>query len=218
MIDLHTHTILSDGVLLPSELVRRYQVLGYKAVAITDHVDMSNIDFVVPRVAKVAKSLTQLWDIDVIAGVELTHMPLEEFKGAVKYARRHGAGLILVHGETTVEPVIPGTNRKALDCDIDILTHPGNISLDDAKLAKEKGIFLEITARKGHSLTNEHVVNVARETKAKLVFNTDSHRPEDILTLERRKEVGRSCGLTDNELNDVLANAKTFLSKIKKKS
>ncbi|MEK7309147.1 MAG: PHP domain-containing protein, partial [Nitrospirota bacterium] len=31
MIDLHTHSLLSDGVLLPSELIRRAYVIGYKA-------------------------------------------------------------------------------------------------------------------------------------------------------------------------------------------
>src|SRR5208282_6217393 len=40
--DLHTHTILSDGEMLPSELVRRMAVMGYTTVAITDHVDTSN--------------------------------------------------------------------------------------------------------------------------------------------------------------------------------
>ena len=40
--DLHTHTILSDGEMLPIELIRRMAVLGYTTVAITDHVDASN--------------------------------------------------------------------------------------------------------------------------------------------------------------------------------
>ena len=37
MIDLHTHSFFSDGVLSPSELIRRAVVKGYKAIAITDH-------------------------------------------------------------------------------------------------------------------------------------------------------------------------------------
>ena len=48
MVDLHTHSLLSDGQLLPSELVRRAEVRGYEAIAITDHVDFSNIDLVNP--------------------------------------------------------------------------------------------------------------------------------------------------------------------------
>ena len=46
MYDLHTHSLLSDGELLPSELARRYEEKGYKAIAITDHVDFSNIKIV----------------------------------------------------------------------------------------------------------------------------------------------------------------------------
>ncbi len=216
MIDLHTHTLLSDGALLPSELVRRYQVLGYQAVALTDHIDGSNIDFVIPRVVKIARTLTSLWDIEVIPGAELTHMPLEEFEPSVKYARAQGIRLVLVHGETTVEPVIPGTNKKALESDIDILTHPGLITLNEARLAKDKGIFLELTARRGHSLTNRHVVNIARQAKARLILNSDAHRPEDLLTLKKMEKVGRLAGLKGDELKSVFTNAKVLLEKIKK--
>ena len=41
-IDLHTHSLFSDGVLLPSEMLRRAETLGYAAMAITDHA--SNLD------------------------------------------------------------------------------------------------------------------------------------------------------------------------------
>ena len=80
MIDLHTHTLLSDGELLPSELVRRAVVAGYTAIALTDHVDISNIDFVLPRIVKVAQNLSRHWPIKVIPGVEITHAPLEEIE------------------------------------------------------------------------------------------------------------------------------------------
>lgn len=42
MYDLHTHTIFSDGELLPAELIRRAAVLGYQTIGITDHADRSN--------------------------------------------------------------------------------------------------------------------------------------------------------------------------------
>ena len=50
--DLHTHTIFSDGELIPAELVRRASDLGHSAIAITDHVDMTNVEFVVSNVVK----------------------------------------------------------------------------------------------------------------------------------------------------------------------
>lgn len=216
MIDLHAHTLLTDGELLPSELVRHYQISGYHTVALTDHVDGSNIDFVVPRIVKISQSLTKLWDIEVIAGVELTHMPLEEFKPSIEYARAQGVRLILVHGETTVEPVIPGTNKKALENDINILAHPGLITLDEAKLASDAGIFLELTARRGHCLTNSHVANVARQGKAALILNSDAHTPGDILNLKQKEAIGQSAGLSKDELRSVFKNAEALSRKIKK--
>ena len=54
MIDLHTHSLFSDGELLPSELIRRAKVIGIQYLAITDHVDFSNYLFVIEHVRAVA--------------------------------------------------------------------------------------------------------------------------------------------------------------------
>ncbi|MFH1395347.1 MAG: histidinol phosphate phosphatase domain-containing protein, partial [Candidatus Omnitrophota bacterium] len=110
MIDLHTHTFLSDGALIPSELVRRAQVAGLTAIAITDHIDHSNIDMVLPAIIKVSEVLNQYWDIVVIPGVEITHVPIEVFPELTLYARKMGAKIVVAHGESSVEPVLPGTN------------------------------------------------------------------------------------------------------------
>ena len=74
LIDLHTHTIFSDGELLPSELVRRAVIHGYEAIAITDHADYTNLEQLLDA-AKKAKYLENEWDIRVLPGVELTHVP-----------------------------------------------------------------------------------------------------------------------------------------------
>ncbi|MDR2861125.1 MAG: histidinol phosphate phosphatase domain-containing protein, partial [Syntrophobacterales bacterium] len=124
MIDLHTHSFFSDGELLPSELVQRAAEKGYQAIAITDHADLSNIDFVIPRITKVCQQMQKLETIRVIPGIELTHVPPAHIADLVREGRLLGAKIIVVHGETIVEPVAEGTNRAAVMAGIDILAHP----------------------------------------------------------------------------------------------
>jgi len=213
MIDLHTHSLLSDGALLPSELVRRAYVIGYKAIGISDHTDISNIDFIVPRIVKASKTLTSS-KIKVVPGIELTHVPPKDFPSLIKYARLNGIKLVIVHGETTVEPVIPGTNACAVECDIDILAHPGLITLKDAKVAARRGICLELTAKRGHSLTNGHVARMALEAKAKLILNTDAHNPEDLITRETALSIILGSGLSKAQAAAVFKNSSQLLKKI----
>lgn len=212
MIDLHTHTLLSDGELLPFELARRAQEAGYRVIGITDHVDSSNIDFVIPRIIAACNDINKNWKIKAIAGVEITHMPLELIKSTVSFVRSKGIKLVLAHGETIVEPVIKGTNKESILSGINILAHPGLITLEDAKLAASKNIYLEITARKGHSLANGHVVKIAREAAAKIVLNTDSHTPENLITKDFAEEVLLGAGLDKKEIGQVFKNSEELVA------
>lgn len=213
MYDLHTHSLLSDGALLPSELAVRYMAAGYKAIAICDHADYSNIENIVNSILKFTYHWPKDLPMHVLPGIELTHVPLGQFKPLAIYARTRGIKIIVGHGQTPIEPVIAGTNRAALEADIDILAHPGLISDEDVKLAKEKGIFLEITARKGHCQTNEHVVSRALSLGARLVLDTDSHNPEDIPTDDRMKEVAFNAGLSPEQVDRIYQDVKEFLKK-----
>ena len=211
MIDLHTHTLFSDGELLPSELVRRAQMKGCEAIALTDHVDSSNIDFVLPRIVKICKTLNKFWKIDVIPGVEITHAPIEELKRLTKFARRNGAKIVVIHGETISEPVIKGTNRRAIEAGCDILSHPGFITLADVRLAKKMNVYLEITTRQSHSRTNKHVLALARSAGARLVLNTDSHRPEDLISDKQRINFLKRLGLSKAEIDVACSNSKSLV-------
>ncbi|MFA5085410.1 MAG: histidinol phosphate phosphatase domain-containing protein [Candidatus Omnitrophota bacterium] len=215
MIDLHTHTLLSDGELLPSELVRRAQVKGYKAIALTDHVDSSNIDFVLPRIVKVSEVLNKDWEIFVIPGVEVTHAPLKEIPVLVKYARKNGAKIVVVHGETVSEPVIPGTNRCAIEAGCDILAHPGNITDDDMALAAKRGVLLEITTRSSHSPANGHVIALAKRFGAKMVLDNDSHSPDDLITAEGARVFLTNLGLNSDEINQIFRNSEEVVNRLK---
>lgn len=214
MIDLHTHTLLSDGKLLPSELVRRAVVKGYRAIALADHADASNVDFVVPRLKRVSKQLNSVWNILVIPAVELTHVPIEYLSFLAKKARYLGAKLILVHGETKSEPVLPGTNETALLSKIDILAHPGFITEKDLNLAVRKNIYLEITTRAGHRETNEHLIKITQGTPAKLILNTDSHAPEDLISKEEKRGFLKELGLGEKRIEEIFLNSEELLNNL----
>ncbi len=211
MIDLHTHSIFSDGVLVPSELARRAEVLGIKAIGITDHADASNLDFIIPRIVAVCKELNVVNHIKTVPGIELTHVPPSQIGPLAEQARSLGAKIVVVHGETIAEPVIPGTNSAALAADIDILAHPGLISEEEVMTAAKKGIFLEISARKGHSLTNGHVAQLAQKHGAKLVLNTDAHEPSDLITEQQAIQIALGAGLLRSKFERMQKNAESLL-------
>jgi histidinol phosphatase-like PHP family hydrolase len=212
LIDFHTHTLFSDGDLNPSELVRRAHVLGYRAIGLTDHVDGSNLSFVLKAILKVAADLNRYQETLVIPGIEITHAPPGQIPELVAEARELGAAVVVVHGESPVEPVAPGTNRAAIESAVDILAHPGFITESDALLAAQNGVHLEITSRFGHNVTNGHVARVATDVGARLVVNTDTHSPENLITRERAFQVLIGAGLREAQARDVLTANETLLN------
>lgn len=217
MIDFHSHTLFSDGELIPSELVRRVNIRGYRGIALTDHVDCSNLDFVVPRIVRVAKELNRYQETFVIPGAELTHVPPGQVPELVHQARELGAGIVLVHGESPVEPVTPGTNRAAIEAAVDILAHPGFITPDLVRLAAEKGVFLEITSRSGHSLTNGHVARLALEAGARMVIDTDTHTIDNIIDRDIARRILIGAGLTEDQAESVFANNEDLFNTVKRR-
>jgi putative hydrolase len=214
MIDLHTHTIFSDGELIPSELVRRAESMGYRALAITDHVDYSNYSFVLERLYETLEVLNENTSLVVIPGVEITHVPPVKIPELIGKCREAGAKVVVVHGETVVEPVSPGTNRAAIEGRADILAHPGLITKDEVELAKENGVYLEITTRRGHSITNGYVAKLASEIGAPLVINTDSHSPSDLVPRSFAITVGIGAGLSIQQVEECFSNSETLVRKL----
>ncbi len=213
MIDLHTHTLFSDGELIPSELARRAEHRGIAIIGMTDHGDMSNIDLVIPRIVEAARMLNAVMAIRIIAGIEITHVPPVLFGSVVEKARKLGARLVIGHGETVAEPVAKGTNRAAIEAGVDILAHPGLISESDAIAARDRGVLLEITARKGHSLTNGHVARLARQTGARLVLDTDSHSPGDLIDIDTARIIAMGAGLDEDDFLLMQKNAANLVEK-----
>ncbi len=216
-IDFHTHSFFSDGVLLPSELLRRVSALGYQALAITDHVDASNMAFVLDALERVQRWQRHDFATELILGVELTHVAPESIDRLAHRARDCGAEVVVVHGETIVEPVAPGTNEAAVASPaVDVLAHPGFLTLEQAQAAANRDCFMEITTRRGHSLTNGHVARICQRAGARMLVNTDAHAPGDLVTSEFAAQVARGAGLKEEEILAALqTNPRALLSRVR---
>lgn len=200
-IDLHTHSFLSDGELLPSEMLRRAAALGFGALAITDHADASNMGLIIESLRRFLGKQGEDFGVELLIGVELTHVAPRSVDRLAHEAKALGAEIVVVHGETIVEPVAPGTNRAAVESlAVDVLAHPGFLTPTEAQLAAARGCAIEITTRKGHSLTNGHVARVASEAGCLLVVNSDAHGPGDLATLDFAQKVAAGAGLSPKDV------------------
>jgi len=205
MYDLHTHSILSDGEMLPIELIRRMAVAGYTTVAITDHVDTSNAKSVLATLAEVRES-AGLFGVKLLCGIEITHVPPAQIAGLARSAKSAGADIVVVHGETPVEPVAEGTNHAACTCKyVNVLAHPGLVTRADAESAAKNGVALELTSRGGHNRTNGHVARIGKDAGCQLVVDSDAHAPHDILDRRAKKIVARGAGLSETDCKKVLS-------------
>lgn len=219
--DFHSHTYLSDGGLSPVELIRRCAVNGYATLAITDHAGIGDLGRILTTLRADRDAVRAAWpEIEVWVGVELTHLPPEVIPHAAYRARELGAEIVNVHGETPAEPTAPGTNAAATRCElVDLLVHPGLITEEDAAAARERGIFLELTFGRGHSLGNGHVARTALAVGADLLVNSDGHLPEGLLTAEWARKIARGAGLTDEQAEQVLQrNPQKLIERLRSRS
>ena len=214
--DFHTHTSLSDGVLSPIELIRRALINNYRAIALTDHAATGELSRIIHETAEVCALARSYWNILAIPGIELTHVPAQAIAETAKKAKELGAWIVVVHGETIIESVEKGTNLAALHSPhVDILAHPGLLSLEEAKLAATNSIFLEISARKGHCLTNGHIASLAQQAGAKLLLNSDAHSEQDLLTPSLANAIIHGTGLNDTACYQVLTmNPQALIKKL----
>jgi len=239
--DFHTHTVFSDGGMIPAGLMQRAMVRGCLGLAITDHVDSSNLEWAFENLLKFVEELGQEWQSDIvpggdvttaplntldsealaknwhlpiIPGVELTSVPPRKIAALAQKAQSLGAKWVVVHGETIMEPVAPGTNRAAIEAGVDLLSHPGLITADDAARAAELGVHLEITTHKGHGMANGWVAQRARESGAKLLLNTDCHVSADILDAKQRRAIAFGSGLTAEEVDRIWQNGRRIITRI----
>lgn len=216
IIDFHMHTYMSDGQLGYAELVARAIDQGYTIMGITDHTDSGNFEIITDSVLSfVEKTKHHYGDsISIIAGVELTHICPTEIATLTYKARKKGIKLVIVHGETRSELVMNGTNLAAIEACVDILAHPGFISLEEALLAAENNVHLEITASKNHSITNAHVAKIAKEAHANLVIDSDFHAISGFLSKKNIEDILFGAALSKDDFDKVIQNNKSLAIKL----
>lgn len=217
MIDLHCHTTLSDGLMGPAAAIRYARSTGYRALALTDHADASNLAFILESTLPMTREYSLHAGISVFAGVELTHVPPALIPDTIARARELGAQVVVVHGETLGDDVEPGTNHAAISGGADILAHPGLITAEEAAFAAERGVFLEITTSLMHGQANGHVARAAQQAGAKLLINNDAHQHRQIAGQERRRKVALGAGLSAEEVDDIERTGMCFVSSLLKK-
>lgn len=205
--DFHSHSFLTDGRLSPTDMWRRADQLLHRALALTDHVSLEDP---APLLARL-RAESAAWEgspMTTLIGVEISMVPPRKIADVARAARRAGAEIIIVHGETLVEPVPAGTNRAALEAtDVDLLAHPGRLSEAEADLARAHDTVLELSTRRGHSLTNGLVAQRALTARADVVVDSDAHDADQLVAFEFAKAVAEGAGLSPVEVQKALSDA-----------
>ncbi|TVM18952.1 PHP domain-containing protein [Oceanidesulfovibrio indonesiensis] len=213
MVDCNVHTSVSDGRLTPSEAAARARAAGCRAVIFTDHADAATLERVVSELTRAARD-SLFADVDVFVGVELTFVPPPLLPETIARARELGARFVVVHGETLLDPVPRGANLAAIESGADMLAHPGLLSHEEAALAAERGVYLELSLRAGHCLTNGLIAALARQHGAKLLVNSGAHDSGDFLPAELRRAAALGAGLTQEEYEQTRANARELVGRM----
>jgi putative hydrolase len=202
--DFHCHTFLTDGRASATDMWYEADRLGHSALAVTDHVALDDPQPLLDRLRREAKA----WEGDeltTLVGVEVTMIPPRKIPEAVRAARRAGAEVVIVHGETLAQAVPPGTNRAAVETnEVDILAHPGFITVEEAELAKAHDVILEISARSLHMTTNGHVARTALQVGNDLVVDSDAHAIDQLVPASLARQIARGAGVPDSAVARVL--------------
>jgi putative hydrolase len=205
--DFHSHTFLTDGATSATEMWRQAEHLDHRALAVTDHIGLEDPRPLLQRLREEARG----WEgtpLIALIGVEVTHVRPSKIEQAVRAARSAGAEIVIVHGETLAEEVAPGTNRAALELpEVDVLAHPGLLTVEEAELARAHGTILELSGRRGHSLANGRVARVALEVGASLCVDSDAHDPSQLLAARAARRIAEGAGLQEDHLQSVLEEA-----------
>src|SRR5947209_20016367 len=99
LIDLHSHSTLSDGDHSPDEMVAAAERNGYDVYALTDHASPHDYRDMAAAVRAEIDRVRPHTSVQLFAGVELTELDPDQIARAAQEVRRHGAEVVVVNGE-----------------------------------------------------------------------------------------------------------------------
>ncbi len=214
MVDYHVH--VGEGYLLPSEAMRYGRRAGYKALGLLVRADSATLPLLLPWLLQMVRHYSLYAEVEAFAGVELVHVPPQLMPEAVAEARTLGAALVVGHGESLGDVVERGSNLAAIQAGVDILAHPGLLTPEDAYMAAERGVILELSTAPRHSLCNARVAALAQQTGCGLVLNGDVKRQEDFASPDLRQGTLLGAGLTEEGMELVQDTTAVLLQRLLK--
>ncbi len=204
IIDLHTHSTLSDGTLSLIGLTKLAIRNGYSVLGITDHVFHYNYKSIAPKIIEFVENNQHRYkDILLVPGVEITFASRKQMEAITKYVRSIGTKLVVVHGEGSLDGTGHDTNNSAIDNCVDILAHPGTITDNQAQKAANNNVAFELSARDCYRYSNKDIAEKAFRHGANLVINSDGHYESAMLTEEKILGVAKNANLTKEQLQNI---------------
>ncbi len=205
MIDFH---IEINEQLPPASAVFYAKSLGLRAIALiadTDHIPVSaeairngntqediNASPHIASLLETQKYIHELavyYDMQVIFGIQLRHVPPALLETAVAFYRSFNIPFIGVHGESISDIVEKGTNFSAIRAKADILFNAGLIDEKCVELAKENNVFLEVSTHPKHAYANAHLAKLADKHGAKLALGSKARSLHEIHSPEMQRMI-----------------------------
>jgi len=212
--DFHVHagTGGAGGGTLPAEVAAKAREAGYRGVALLARCDMASLRRALPPLVRACREAGLFSECEMLAGVELVHIAPPLLGEAVEQARKLGALVVGVHCEYPEGGVPVGTTLSAIHAGTDLLLHPGSISLEEAALAADMGVALELSLASRYGFFNGHIAGMARQTGASLVTGGDVGGECRFAPLRVRQGFLRGAGLSVGEIERIEACCLRFMT------
>lgn len=203
MIDLHTHTTISDGIYSPEELVQRAIKLGLNVLCMTDHNAVNeNLD-------QLRKKYPQ---IVLPTGCEFS-CHYKTVKGRITQLHIGGIGFdifdsdirrILKHNQESMRPYVERVLSKLrLECDIDLGTYEDLVMKSDSITIGRKHVAVEMVRQGIAKDVDDAFDTYLGKGKPAFVSNAVYYVPvsDVVAAVTRTGGIASICHLFDYELD-----------------